>query len=103
MYGPQNQLKFHGLECTEDLIALCQKGITTVSTCLVDYELHNKDVVVLSSHSTQNLIDSLTNVSSINLPDQLRDSIAFAKPETGYLFPYNVKVFDYMLLSSASG
>ena len=85
MYGRQNQLNFYGVECTEDPIAFCQKGITTVSTCLVDYELHNKDVVVLSSHSTQNLVNSLKNVSSINLPDQLRDRVKFAKPETGYL------------------
>jgi len=102
VYGKQNQLNFYGLECTEDLIACCQKGITTVSTCIVDYELYKKDIVVLSSHSTQNLVASLKNVSSINLPDQLRDGIDFAKPKTGYLFPYNVKVFDQMLLSFAS-
>lgn len=102
VYGKQNQLNFYGIECTEDLIACCQKGITTVSTCLVDYELYNKDVVVLSSHSTQNLVNSLKNVSSIVLPNQLRANISFAKIETGYLFPFNVKVFDQMLSSSVS-
>ena len=102
VYGKQYQLNFYGIECTEDLIANCKKGITTVSTCLIDYELHNKDTVVLSSNSTQNLIDSLKNVSSINLPDQLTSNIQFTKPETGYLFPYNVKMFDQLILSSVS-
>ena len=102
VYGKQYQLKFYGLECTEDLIANCQKGITTVSTCLVDYELNNKDVLVLSSDSTESLVKSLKNVSAINLPDQLRTSVCFTKPETGFLFPYNVETFDQIILSLSS-
>ena len=102
VYGRQFQLKFYGLESTEDLIACCQKGITTVSTCLVDYELNNKDIVVLSSESTESLVKSLKDVSVINLPSHLRSPLNFTKPETGYLFPYDVGIFDQMIMSAVS-
>ena len=100
VYGRQYQLKFYGLETTEDLIAFCQKGITTVSTCLLDYELNKKDIVVLSSDSTDSLVKCFKDVSFINLPNQLRSPINFTKPETGYLFPYDVNIFDQMIVSS---
>ena len=103
VYGKQFELEFYGVESTEDLIACCKKGITTVSTCLIDYELNDKDVVVLSSDSTERLVKSLKNVSVINLPVQLRSPIRFTKAETGYLFPYDVRVFDQMLMSSIPG
>ena len=35
VYGSQYQLKFYGLESTEDLIACCKKGISTVSSTVV--------------------------------------------------------------------
>lgn len=100
VYGSQYQFKFYGLESTEDLIACCQKGISTVSTYLLDFELHNKDVVVLSSESTKHLVQSFGNISAITLPSQLKTPIVFAKPQTGYLFPYDVSVFDQMILAS---
>ena len=100
VYGSQHHLKFYGIESTEDLIACCQKGITTVSTFLLDFELHNKDVIVLSNQSTKHLVQSFTNVSAITLPSQLNTPINFTKPVTGYLFPYDVSVFDQMILAS---
>ena len=103
VYGSQYQLKFYGLESTEDLIACCKKGISTVSTYLLDFELHNKDVVVLSSQSTTHLVQSFKNLSSITLPSQLNTPTLFSKPQTGYLFPYDVSVFDRMILASVPG
>lgn len=100
IYGDLSGIKFNGVECTEDLIACCAKGITTVSTCLVDYELNNKDVVVLSSDSTERLVKSLKSVSAINLPSQLKQSVGFSKLETGYLHPYDVTRFDQLIQAS---
>ena len=93
VYGSKHQFKFYGLESAEDLIACCQKGISTVGTCLLDFELYNKDVVVLSSGSSRHLVQSFKNVSSIMLPSQLNTPICFDKVQTGYLFPYDVGVF----------
>ncbi|MDC3185875.1 hypothetical protein OBA47_01405 [bacterium] len=100
VYGSQHHLKFYGLESTDDLIACCQKGITTVSTYLLDFEIHNKDVIVLFNESTKHLVQSFTNVSAIALPSQLHTPISFTKPVTGYLFPYDVSIFDQMILAS---
>ena len=99
VYGGIYPLKFYGVESTEDLIACCKKGITTVSTCLLDYELNDKDVLVLSSDSTDQLVKTMKNVVSINLPSEFKTPLYFSKPETGYLFPYNVESFDQLIIS----
>ena len=67
----------------------------------MDYELNNKDIVVLSSESTE-MVKSLKDVSVINLPSHLRSPLNFTKPETGYLFPYDVGIFDQMIMSAVS-
>ena len=100
IYGNSNQLKFYGIDSTEDLIASCKKGITTVSTCLIDYELNNKNVLVLTNNATENLAKSLKSASTIKLPLQPENPLNFTKLKTGLLFPYDVKIFDKLIDSS---
>ena len=97
IYGSNSQLKFANVETTEDLIAGCVKGITTISTCLLDYEINKKPVLVLSSDSTSELADSLKQASIIELPNDLGSEALFEKLESGYLFPYDVNIFDSLL------
>lgn len=102
VYGGTTGLSFAGVECTEDLIAGCSKGITTVSTCLIDYEANNKLVVVLATDSTVRLAASLARASIYHLAEDIGSTPEFGELLTGYLKPFDLGFFDNILSAMAS-
>jgi len=92
VYGMNEDIYFHGLDTTEDLIFHCEAGISTTTTCLLDFELYNKPVHVFDCEGTKKLTDSFKEVSLFREPEDLEQE---AKPViTGRLKPYRPDLFD---------
>jgi len=92
VYGMDEDIYFHGVETTEDLIFHCEAGISTTTTCLLDFELYKKPVHVFDCEGTKNLTDSFVEVSLFRDRQDLEKA---AKPIiTGRLKPYRPDLFD---------
>jgi len=86
VYGMNEDVYFHGVDTTEDLIFHCEAGISTTTTCLLDFELYKKPVHVFDCKGTKNLTDSFVEVSLFHEAQDLEKE---AKPViTGRLKPY---------------
>ena len=99
IYGLLDDILFDGLATTEDLIAHAESGITTLSTCILDYEIHKVPLHVFDCRGSKKLVDSMESVSTFSNEHDLEN--APIKPITGYLEPYNPRAFDEKLLGAA--
>ncbi|MCP3921784.1 MAG: hypothetical protein GY714_04285 [Desulfobacterales bacterium] len=96
LYGLTKEIYFNGIDTTEDVIKYAENGISTVSSCLLDYEIHETPVMLFESDGLSKIIESM-NISSC-----FRSTEEFTKKcagliKTNKLYPYRIKVFDDML------
>ena len=96
LYGVRHEFYFHGINSAEKLIANCSKAITTVSTCLADYQIYQKPVAVYSCKGLEPIIETSTKVSIFNSEFTLGES-SFSQVDTGRVHPFSVSKFDAIL------
>lgn len=99
LYGMDNDIYFHGINCTDDLIPYCECAISTVSTCLLDYEIYHKGVNVFSCAGTERITQNLTEAEFFDNEQQL--TLEPKKLITGYLKEYSPELFDKFLSKPA--
>lgn len=92
-YGHDKDIYFHGLDTTEEVIEYAEAGISTISTCLVDYEIHGIPTAIFANEGLSTVQQSISEASFFTGPENLR-SIEFRKPVTGCLERFNVSNFD---------
>jgi hypothetical protein len=92
-YGHDKDIYFHGLDTTEEVIEYAEAGISTISTCLVDYEIHGIPTAVFANEGLLTVQQSMSQASFFTGPSSL-NSIEFRPPVTGHLEPFNVAGFD---------
>lgn len=95
IYGANKDIYFNGIENTNDLIPYCTSGITTLSTCILNYEIHNKRVNLFNCEGVASLIATLKTVSTFTELDEIQ--LNPAEIESGYLKNYNPEIFDQFL------
>jgi len=95
LYGLHNDIYFHNIEGTDDLIPYCEYGISTVSTCLLDYEIHSKRVNIFNSKGVENLIARFNSASSFYESNQISHDAKIIN--TGMLKNYDAIKFDQLL------
>lgn len=96
IYGLDKEIYFHGVDTTEDVIKHAQWGISTVSTCLLDYEIHSKPVLLFTSESTFEICDSISGGGRFSCPADMV-SVKPSKICTNLLRDYSVNKFDEAL------
>ena len=95
IYGLTKDIFFDGIEGSNDLIAYCADGISTVSTCLLEYEIHKKSVNVFSTQGVEQIVKSFSVCKTFDGAEQLRLP---SKPiVTGMLEDYDPLKFDECL------
>lgn len=100
LYGMENDIYFHGIDCTDDLIPYCECAISTVSTCLLDYEMHHKAVNIFFCDGTEKITQSFVEADFFMNEQQL--TMTPKKLITGYLKEYNPVLFDKFLSRPAN-
>jgi hypothetical protein len=100
LYGLHNDIYFHGIEGTDDLIPYCDYGISTVTTCLLDYEIHSKKVNIFNCPGVESLIAELTDYYSFSNAEDIRHDAK--RIVTGYLKTYDPEQFDKLLSQPVS-
>lgn len=95
IYGADKDIYFNGIENTNDLIPYCTSGITTLSTCILNYEIHHKRVNLFSCEGVKSLIATLKTVSTFTKLDEIQ--LNPVEIESGYLKKYNPEIFDQFL------
>ena len=106
LYGLDREIYFWGLDTTEDVIRHAVSGISTVSTCLLDYEINQKPLLLFSSESTEEICNSISGSGKFTGPVDVCE-VEPAKIVTNMLKDYDVSLFDAALqelsaLSSAA-
>lgn len=92
-YGHDKDVYFHGLDTTEEVIEHAEAGISTISTCLVDYEIHGIPTAIFANEGLSTVQESMSEASFFTGPERLR-TIEFKKPVTGRLERFDVSHFD---------
>lgn len=92
-YGYDKDIYFHSMDTTEDVIEHAAAGITTISTCLLDFELHSIPTAVFWSEGLSAVSESMTHSASFRSPEELL-KLEFTPPITGRLKPFNSGNFD---------
>lgn len=100
LYGMENDIYFHGIDCTDDLIPYCECAISTVSTCLLDYEVYHKGVNIFSCEGTEKLTQNFVEADFFNDDQQL--TLQPKKLKTGFLKEYSPELFDSFLSRPAN-
>jgi len=100
LYGLHNDIYFHGIEGTDDLIPYCEYAISTVTTCLLDYEIHSKRVNVFNCGGVKNLITEFKEVSSFYTAEEISRNAKII--ESGMLKDFDPKQFDKLIGQSVS-
>lgn len=96
-YGLDQDIYFHGIQCTNDLIPYCKMGISTASTCLLDYEMHNKGVNLFTCDGVRNLT---RKIDTVNIFEKKEDIKSLPTPlKTGFLKDYSPEKFDEFITS----
>lgn len=94
-YGLTKDIFFDGIEGSNDLIAYCEDGISTLSTCILEYEIHKKNVQVFSTVGVENILSAFTSCKTFESIDELSES---SEPViTGMLEDYNNERFDELV------
>jgi|GEM_PF-2013367 len=101
IYGLMKDIYFDGIENSNDLAAFCEDGISTVTTCILEYEMHNKSVHIFSTPGVAQIIErfhkakTFTSIADLNAPA--------APVHTGMLERYDPLKFDeYLSLAPKS-
>lgn len=97
-YGLKQDIYFDGIENTNDLIAYCEDGISTVTTCLLEYEIHGKNVNIFSTDGVKNLIKYFSSAKTFSSSTEI--SIPGERLSTGMLEEYSAEKFDDYLASA---
>lgn len=92
-YGHDREIYFHSIDTTEELIKHASEGVSTVSTCLLEYEMYGVPVSIFCSEGLKTVTDSLSEASLFSTPEELQASNP-AVPTTGLLHSFNVEGFD---------
>lgn len=92
-YGHDKDIYFHSLDTTEEVIQYAQAGISTISTCLLDYELYNIPTAIFQTEGLSTIQNSMIQASFFSSQKEL-NSLKFEIPKTGHLQDYNVSNFD---------
>ena len=71
LYGIKNDIFFHGVESHEDLINLCQAGITTPGTSILDFAICNKPFTVFNTEATSELNSRFQNMLTYSTEEEL--------------------------------
>ncbi|WP_143806337.1 hypothetical protein [Pantoea latae] len=100
LYGLHNDIYFHGLEGTDDLIPYCDYAISTVTTCLLDYEIHSKKVNVFNCAGVKNLISEFKEVSSFYTAEEISKNPKII--ESGMLKDFDPVQFDKLIGQNVS-
>lgn len=100
LYGIDNDIYFHGIEGTDDLIPYCDYGISTLSTCVLDYEIHEKSINLFTCIGVENLICQFENCSTFSDASLITSSPALL--QTGFLKQYDPIRFDSFLSNDAN-
>ena len=95
-YGHDKEIYFHGLDTTEEVIEHAQAGISTISTCLVDYEIHRVPTAIFANEGLATIQQTISPASFFDSPETLK-LLEFKIPATGKLERYNVSQFDHNL------
>lgn len=97
-YGLTKDIFFDGIEGSNDLIAYCEDGITTLSTCILEYEIHKKEVQVFSTAGVEKILSNFTRCKTFtSLDEMLEPSTPVV---TGLLEDYNHEAFDRMVATA---
>lgn len=98
LYGLLKDIYFNGIEGTNDLIAHCESGISTVSTCLLDYEMCEKPVTVFSTDGVENICKAFKLCRSFRNLEDIAEGPG--KLVTGMLEKYEPAIFDRALIDA---
>ncbi|WP_239364855.1 hypothetical protein [Snodgrassella communis] len=100
LYGLHNDIYFYNIESTDDLIPYCEYGISTVSTCLLDYEMHSKRVNIFNCAGVKNLIAAFNHASAFNSSKEISHNAKIIN--TGMLKNFDALKFDQLLSQEVS-
>ncbi|MFP1985217.1 hypothetical protein ACLEE6_12690 [Lonsdalea quercina] len=92
IYGLDKEIYFHGIEGTNDLIPYCKMGITTLSTCLLDYEIHNKGVNLFTCNGVKKLTNKIEKTNIFEKKEDIDSNPT--QLETGFIKDYSPDKFD---------
>ncbi|KWV72182.1 hypothetical protein [Pseudomonas fluorescens] len=98
LYGLLKDIYFNGIEGTNDLIAHCESGISTVSTCLLDYEMGDKPVLVFNPDGVESICESFESCQTFRNLAEI--AAGPGKLVTGMLEKYDPARFDLALIES---
>ena len=98
LYGLLRDVYFNGIEGTNDLIAHCESGISTVSTCLLDYEMGDKPVLVFNPDGVESICEAFESCRTFRNLAEI--AAGPAKLVTGMLEKYDPARFDLALIES---
>ncbi|KGT90765.1 hypothetical protein [Enterobacter cancerogenus] len=95
LYGLDKDIYFHGLEGTDDLIPYCEYGISTVTTCLLEFEIHKKRVNVFTCPGVEKLISEIEEKHVFSNRQEIKKSASYLK--TGFLKNFDPELYDQQL------
>lgn len=95
IYGLEKDIYFNGLEGADDLIPYCSYGISTLSTCLLDYEIYSKRVNVFNCNGVIEILKTIKNKSLFTEANEITPGAQVI--ETGYLKEFDPTKLDEML------
>lgn len=93
LYGLNNEIYFNGVDTTEDVIKYATNGISTVSTCLLDFEIHSIPVSIFSTNGLAAILDSFIACNLFSMLKRL-DASKHKPLKTNVLYRYDVKLLD---------
>ncbi|KJV31158.1 hypothetical protein [Pantoea sp. SM3] len=95
IYGRNNDIYFHDLDGANDLIPHCDYAISTISTCLLDYEIFDKRVNIFTCIGTQKLMNILSQKSIFNSHKEITPNASYLR--TGLLKDFNSEHYDNLI------
>ena len=95
-YGHDKDVYFHSIDTTEEVIQHAEAAITTISTCLLDFEIHKIPTAIFKNTSLTTIVESIEIGALFSGPNELC-KLEFIVPRTGHLERFNVKIFDRKL------
>ena len=99
LYGLDHEFYFHGIDTAEKLIANSKKAISTVSTCLADYQIHQIPVALYSCNGLEPIIKTCSQITTFSSVVPLNES-SFGLINTGKVNPFVPSKFDHLLTNA---
>lgn len=93
LYGIDKDIYFEGIDTTESLIKYASKGISTISTCLADFEVYKTPVKVFSPKKFSELVALYSNISFFEEGESIKYS-KYLKLKSKLIKMFDVKAFD---------